>query len=398
MTSKYATINKNTLEYILKGKNVREEYVAKKTKISVKKLKQWQNCSNMSLPTIKQAKALADCLHVPFVSLYMNKEDIPLKKIPKIKDLRTIMDANIDDSALNIAVLDVLLERDFLLKANEEFKIECKYFAPSIPESGDPVVWADAIRNQFSIDIGAQPKFLSSRKLYLYLREQVENAGVFVQCFTSVLVECARGFAIYDTILPIIGINDDDRSPAKSFTLIHELVHLLKRDSSYCNDMTTTFATAKEEAFCNAVAGELLVPKHILELILERDYCNTSLSANDIKNIAKNFSVSREVIIRRLLDLNIINRDEYSTYNDIFRKEFEQKREEQRIAGQDGGKVNFYLDVCRRAIDRTSPAISKILCYAYNEEFYSKHDIARHLGISYKHIDKFLMEVSRWNK
>ena len=67
-------------------------------------------------------------------------------------------------------------------------------------------------------------------------------------------MEMARALAIYVKEMPIIGINDEDRPPAKSFSMIHELVHIFKRESSLCNDMRSA---RSEEVFCNAVAGEL---------------------------------------------------------------------------------------------------------------------------------------------
>ncbi len=44
--------------------------------------------------------------------------------------------------------------------------------------------------------------------------------GIFVQCFTDVPLENTRGFALYDSELPIIDINENDRPPGKSFSLI----------------------------------------------------------------------------------------------------------------------------------------------------------------------------------
>ena len=147
-----------------------------------------------------------------------------------------------------------------------------------------------------------------------------------MHCFVDVPIETARGIAIYESSLPIIGINDEDRPPAKSFTLIHELVHLFKRESSLCNDMNSSANTAKEEIFCNAVAGELLVPAQALRIILREHQFLAPYSVNDIQKIANRFSVSREVIIRRLLDMGEIDTIEYDTYADLFNQEIEQSR------------------------------------------------------------------------
>lgn len=394
----YALINKDTLAYICREKGVTGDFIANKTKISATNLALWLAPSDSALPTIKQAKKLASCLHIPFAGLYMNSTDIPLKKIPNVRNMRTMLGTSIsDDSALNVAMIDVLLERDFLLNANDELRLTTKTFLPVVPEGNDPRIWANAIREQFSISLEQQYKCSSARQFYLYLREKIESEGVFIHCFTDVPIDTARGFAIYYEDLPIIGINDEDRPPAKSFSIIHELVHLFKRESSLCNDMNNSVATKEEEVFCNAVAGELLVPQDAISIVLSNNNCSAPYSKEDLKRIADRFSVSREVIVRRLLDLNKISKIEYDTYVDMFRKEIDYEREKQRTDRKNGINNSIPRNISREAIDRTSPSVSKVLYRGYGEEIYSKQDIARHLNIDQKHINKFLTEVAKWS-
>lgn len=329
----------------------------------------------------------------------MNPCDIPLKRIPNIRNMRTMSGAvSIDDSSLNIAMIDVLLERDFLLSADDEFGITPPDFEPLIPDSDSVDEWANAIRKQFAIDLGEQYKCSSTRQFYLYVRDKIETKGVFVHCFTDVTIDTARGFSIYNTLLPIIGINDEDRPPAKTFTIIHELVHLFKRESSLCNDMSSSASTLSEEVFCNAVAGELLVPKRALRIVLEHGHYFAPYSIDDIKRVADRFSVSREVIVRRLLELRKIDQSEYETYADLFRREIEEDREKRKIQRENGIKSSIPRNMSREAIDRTSPSVSKILYQGYVNDVYSKLDIARHLNVGQNHIDKFLREVSKWNR
>ena len=229
MAYTYALINKETLAYICGKKGISNNFISDRTKLNADKVALWLDSSDQALPTIKQAKAIANCIHVPFAGLYMNPSDIPLKQIPSVKNMRTMYGTySEDNSALNIAMIDLLLERDFLISAGTELEQDAPPFVPCIPDSTDPIVWANSIRSQFEISIEKQYKCSSSRQFYVYLRNQIENKGVFIQCFTDVPLECARGFALYESTLPIIGVNDDDRPPAKSFTIIHELVHLMK--------------------------------------------------------------------------------------------------------------------------------------------------------------------------
>ena len=74
----------------------------------------------------------------------------------------------------------------------------------------------------------------SPEDAFALLRSQAEGSGVFVilkgdlgSYHTAIAVDAFRGFAIADDIAPFVVINDKDSIPAWSFTLLHELVHLL---------------------------------------------------------------------------------------------------------------------------------------------------------------------------
>jgi len=324
----------------------------------------------------------------------MNAKDIPTQKIPPTRNMRTMYGNNaIDEGALGIATIDLLLERDFLIKISQELEIPFPSYSPPYFSESDPRYWANKIRKIFNLDLSFQYKCPSARQFYLDLRTQIESQGIFIHCFTDVSVETVCGIAIYDEGTPIIGINADDRPPAKSFSIIHELVHIFKRESAICNDMFNRLSSIQEETFCNAVAGEVLVPEKALTIILKNESIARPFTIEKIESLAKRFSVSREVIVRRLLDSNRIDSTENITFFDEFRLELEQQRAEQKTIA---GKV-VPKNIVRTTFDRTSQAICKALYKGYSEEIYSKKDISHHLGIDQKHIEKFLAEVSRWS-
>ncbi len=93
-----------------------------------------------------------------------------------------------------------------------------------------------------------------------------------------------------------------------------------------------------------------------------------------------------------------IDQSEYETYADLFRREIEEDREKRKIQRENGIKSSIPRNMSREAIDRTSPSVSKILYQGYVNDVYSKLDIARHLNVGQNHIDKFLREVSKWNR
>ena len=225
------------------------------------------------------------------------------------------------------------------------------------------IQWAREIRNSLGIDSNVQYKCQSTRQFYLYIRNVVENAGVFVHCFTGVDTEVARGFAIYDTTMPIIGLNNDDRYPAKTFSIIHELVHLIKRSSVICNDMIDSFSAQAEEVFCNAVAGEVLVPRVNLNKQLG-SYTQSEIDLDVVSSLADKFSVSKEVICRRLLDSGKIGQPKYAMLIAAIRSQFENERK----AAQEYRKltgIGIPRNIPREAIDQNSPALCRAFFHGY---------------------------------
>lgn len=391
-----ANINKETIGFICAQIGVTTAFLSKKTGLAEDKVGSWLDASNNAYPTLNQAKTLAKALKVPFAGLYMHKDNLPIKQLPSLRNLRTVQYASTDDSSLNLAIAELIRYHDFLISAESELDITTPLLAlPSIPDKASVAEYAGLIRTYFGLELNEQFKLQSARQFYLYVRQQVESKGIFVHCFTGVDVEVARGISIFNEDAPIIGINDNDRYPAKTFSIIHELVHILKKQSTLCNEMFTSFSSQGEEVFCNAVAGEVLVPKASLNVVLTAQKI-TSFSLDTIEAIAKKYNVSKDVITRRLYDMSRISKDEYDAYANEIRQNFENERQAQKVARQEGKAPKIAKVPSREAADKMSPAICKALLIGYSDGYFSKQEMSGILGIKEKHIPKFLMEVAKW--
>lgn len=390
----YARINKETLRCIREKKAVSFDYITRITKFPEAKVALWEDGNSGKFPTINQAKAIAKCYRIPFAGLYMNFSDINVKHLPQMRNLRTLPDASIDNSALNLAIADILSARELLLESKKTLKETIPAFSISINGADDVSLWARAIRNTLGLTSEVQYRCPSARQLYLFVRNAAEEIGVFVHCFTGIDTEIVRGFAIYDDILPMIGLNNEDRYPAKTFSIIHELVHLIKRSSAVCNEMLSSFSAQKEEVFCNAVAGEVLVPKANLLKQLG-SHTPDEIDLDMIESLAAKFSVSKEVISRRLLDTQKITQLHYSSLMATIRTAFENEREQMREYRRITGK-SIPRNISREAIDQNSSSLCKTLYHGFREGYFDKQDVARYLGVKQNHVDKFMWEVSKW--
>ncbi|MDR1546193.1 MAG: ImmA/IrrE family metallo-endopeptidase [Deltaproteobacteria bacterium] len=395
--SDYALINKETLAHICSTIRVTPSYLAKKIGLSEDKVMLWISIGNNTLPSINQAKLIAKALKLPFAGLYMNKNNIKIGHLPSIRNLRTMSDPIVtDNSALNIEIADLIRSKDFLFLTKLELGVENTPMSlPTISDNATPAEVVEIIRSFFGLELAKHNKYTSSRQFYLQLRQKIESYGIFIHCFSDIDLEVARGVAIWDDNVPIIGINAKDSPPAKSFSIIHELVHIIKRQSTLCNEMLSSFSKQKEEIFCNAVAGEVLVPLNALNEILKQNELNIFI-LDDIKKIADRFCVSKEVIIRRLYDTDNLTKDDYNTHLSEIRQNYESEREANKIARQEDKNKSIPRNISKEAIDKNSSAICHIMFLGYGEGYFSQQDLSGLLGIKEKHIPKFIAEVSKW--
>jgi len=113
----YARVNKETLRCIREKKSVSFDYITRMTNLPQEKVALWEDESSGKYPTIKQAKAIAKCYRIPFAGLYMNFSDINVKHLPPMRNLRTLPNTTVDDSALNLAIADIMSARELLIES-----------------------------------------------------------------------------------------------------------------------------------------------------------------------------------------------------------------------------------------------------------------------------------------
>ena len=105
------------------------------------------------------------------------------------------------------------------------------------------------------------------------------------------------------------------------FTLFHELAHLIigKGGVDFRDSMESEFVGRhrKEEIFCNAFAGIFLVP--------DTGGWEMSQCPDDrqILELARKYSVSREVILRKYLDLGKVSQDFYDEMKDQWKDDWQ---------------------------------------------------------------------------
>ncbi len=176
---------------------------------------------------------------------------------------------------------------------------------------------ADKIRADLNINKTWYESVKSSREAFACIRKQLEVCGVVVMMSGIVgknthrvlNINEFRAFAMTDEWAPLIFINNADSDGAKLFSLLHETVHIWIGKSDLFNDRQNKITDVNDkEKLCNAVAGELIVPK---EVFLEKWNEQKTAIYTRISDLAKYFRCGEVVIARKAIDCGKINQKTY---------------------------------------------------------------------------------------
>lgn len=123
-------------------------------------------------------------------------------------------------------------------------------------------------------------------------------------------------------------------SLSQSFTLIHELGHLLLHKASSIDDEHDLQSYGGRERDANAFAGHLLVPEVFLTSIRDAGRPNDVSQFDEwLEGPRRAWGVSGEVILRRLLNAGRLRQDQYTAYR--------QWRAQSTVLPTDGGSRKY---------------------------------------------------------
>ena len=196
----------------------------------------------------------------------------------------------------------------------------------------------------------------------------LRNSIVGDNTYRKLDVDEFKGFAISDSLAPLIFINENDYKTAQIFTLVHEMVHLWIGESGVSNPdymLRSNEQKGDIEQFCDAVAAEVLVPIDDFEVRWEQD-----IKLEDkFPKLARHYRVSQFVILRRAYDSDKITRNQFTaSYDDLLHKI---------RTRSEGGGGNYF----RLVLSRNSTTLTKSLVSAANEGQLLPTETARLLNI-----------------
>lgn len=247
---------------------------------------------------------------------------------------------------------------------------------------------AARIREDLLISIADQTRAKTYADFFAFLRQKIEAAGVITLRsggHNSFPIEDARAFSFVDQQPYVILINNHDTEGAKNFSLLHEFAHILLREAGICNNFSSFNGENSKidmlEVFCNKFAANFLVPEEYFlgHRVLSRRTGKIAPEELDliVKPLAKDFKVSRFVVLRKLLTTGLIASPTYKSKSE----EWENEKPLVRRGG-------LSLPP-RAAILNNGVSFSSLVLEAYKLKKLSYAGVSDCLGMKTKHIPAF---------
>ncbi|MCI0419015.1 MAG: ImmA/IrrE family metallo-endopeptidase, partial [Acidobacteria bacterium] len=310
----------------------RAGYTAGDVALAVKKdvevVESWE--SGASAPTYAQLEKLAYQLYKRPLALFFFPA--PPEERDPAQEFRTLPDFEIErlSSDTRFALRQAAAMQLALKELNDGANPSHQKIFRDIPANPEtaPGQLATSVREYLGVTLATQRSWKNTEEALQHWRALVEDKGVFV-FKRSFKQRDVSGFCLVDKEFPVIYLNNSTAPSRQSFTLFHELAHILletsgvtKQNDRYI-DSLAGFAKGVE-VFANRFAAEFLVPSEDFDQQLSSGPYDDQY----VRQLADRYRVSREVVLRKLLDRHLVERAYYEAKAGEWAKQYQDSRGE----------------------------------------------------------------------
>lgn len=312
MSEALTGINGQIIKWAREYYNMTSDEAAKAIGVDINKYCNWE--SGQEFPTYAKLKKVSEVFHKPSAIFFFPNPP----HIPTIKgDLRTLSSEVINGFSKNI-ILQFEKAKAYQLSLHELYGDKPSIISnrSEFPKEIDEL--CKYLRQILALPISVQKQRKSPKVVFEIFRERLYELGIYV-FKDSFKDNRVSGLCVNDEHFPIIMINNSMSFARQNFTLFHELYHLISNTSGaeIIRDDFYLFLNEQQtdaEKSCDEFANAFLIPKSDFELELNK----MSLSEERISELAKIYSVSKEAIMYKLLQMRIINHQDYDKLKEFF--------------------------------------------------------------------------------
>lgn len=376
------------------------EQAAKKVSVKPERFAEWEDPKSDTKPTIKQLRNLARVLRRPASLFYLAEKP---QGFQAMKDLRRLPGDGLllfsPDLAYEMELAQQRRELSLLLSASVGEKVPKFQLKADIEEAPEAV--GKRIREALGITFTAQSNWKRQGDLepFKAWRRAMEDMDVLVFQMSRVDWNEACGFALANQKRPIIAVNRKDVPNRRTFSLLHEFVHLLLGQSGTSDldvDAARPPETQKVEVFCNAVAASALMPKAQFigtDTVQFHAPGEVTWTEDELYDLAHTFGVSRHAALRRLLTFGYTTQEFYATKARQWNKAWlaEQKKKKQEYKDS---KRDFMTNPSRDVFYELGRPFVRLVLDSVNANLMTLHEASGHFGnLRVRHFPKLEQQI-----
>jgi Zn-dependent peptidase ImmA (M78 family)/transcriptional regulator with XRE-family HTH domain len=353
------------------------EEAARQEGFTVEQLSQWENDERS--PSLAQLRRLANRYKRPLMVFYLQE---PPTEFSVVRDFR-LLPAGVSreySESLRLALRNSQERQAWASSYLQDLGEPICQWVSSVKLADNTDTVAASLRRHLNVTLPQQTACTRDTDAFALWKRAVEDLGIFVFQSSGVDVKEMRGFALTEKYAPTVVVNSRDAPTAKTFTLIHEVVHILLGVSVITGGRTaiTREPQQKIERFCNAVTCEVLIPAEDLRRRVPQDW--HSRDSEVVTEIAKQYRVSRLAVALRLVETNFATRQ---WLDRIWRKIQGTQRKPPK-----GGPVPHY-----RALSRYGSAFSRLALSAYETGAIHGGELSQLLKLRLKYLPPLIGEL-----
>ena len=239
-----------------------------------------------------------------------------------------------------------------------------------------PYEAAREVKQWLSIPENEHQQHRTPSQMFKALREYLEQHRIFT-LLHSLGAEGTRGFALPHDIAPVIGISTSVWTPkVRNYTLMHELAHLVTRDSASCGDTSqpTGNHSKDPERWAERFAKHCLMPELLVHQTLA-EVAHVSLEQK-VTRLSNVYHISQQAAF-----ICLIEKDEASW------SDYERRYSPNKDHKQGGGRPSSRPRT--RSIQRQEmlgTAALELIQTGLREDILSTLEVERVLGISFEEL------------
>lgn len=328
--------NKDVLKWARERRGLSYEQAANSAGVTPEKIMAWEEREGTKRPTVRQARLLASGYDRPFLEFF--SREIPEISEPQlIQDFRLYHDAPRPDEHRGLIELQSWAET-FRLNTLDLIEILGDQ-TPRFPNdlyaaaTSSPSHAARRTREFMNFAPSEQIGLKSAERdsVPKKLRRKIEALGVLVLKNSALKAFRARGMCIYSEVLPVIIFGSEFPS-AQAFTLVHELAHIVLKQSGISGPPPDRTLSSQIEQWCNEFAASFLIPEdNLAKDIGFKPIGAPTIDDDLLATLAARYAVSRHAMLIRLVKLGYVQADFYWR---IKRPQFVEEEEEYKGAGR----------------------------------------------------------------